>query len=71
MRKNIGSIDKIIRFVVGAIAIWAAYTKQVSSPWEYVLYGVAALAIITAFIGTCPTWLVFGVNTLKSKKSKN
>ena len=68
MRKNIGRLDKIIRFVVGAILIWAAYTQQVISPWDYVLYGVAAFAVITAFIGTCPTWLVLGLNTLKSKK---
>jgi len=67
MKKNIGSIDKIIRFIVGAIVIWVAYT-QVTSPWNYVLYGVAALAVITAFAGTCPTWLIFGVNTIKSKK---
>jgi len=67
MKKNVGSIDKIVRFIVAAIAIWAAYTQQVASPWDYVLYGVAGLMVVTALVGTCPLWLVTGIKTLKSK----
>lgn len=67
MKKNVGSIDKIVRFIVAAIAIWAAYTGQVSSPWDYVLYAVAVIMVLTALTSTCPLWLVMGIKTLKSK----
>jgi len=67
MKKNIGSIDKLVRFIIAAVAIWAAYTHQVASPWDYVLYGVAAIMVVTALMSTCPIWIIFGINTLKSK----
>ena len=67
MTKNIGSIDKLVRFIIAAVAIWAAFTQQVASPWDYVLYAVAAIMILTALVGTCPIWLVAGIKTLKSK----
>jgi hypothetical protein len=68
MKKNVGSIDKVVRFIIAAIAIWAAYTHQVASPWDYVLYAVAAIMVLTALVGTCPIWLATGMNTLKSKE---
>jgi len=67
MKKNVGSIDKIVRVLIAAVAIWAAYTQQVASPWDYVLYVVAAIMLITALMSTCPLWLVFGVNSIKAK----
>lgn len=67
MKKNVGNIDKIVRFIVAAVAIWAAYTHQVASPWDYVLYIVALIMIVTALMSTCPIWIVFGINSLKSK----
>ncbi|HHC79215.1 MAG TPA: DUF2892 domain-containing protein [Flavobacteriia bacterium] len=68
MKKNVGSIDKVVRFIIAAVAIWAAYTHQVASPWDYVLYAVAAIMVLTALVGTCPIWLATGMNTLKSKE---
>lgn len=70
MKKNVGSIDKIVRFVIAAVAIWAAYTGQVASPWNYVLYAVAVIMVATALISTCPIWLITGINTLKLKKKE-
>ena len=67
MKKNVGSIDKVVRIIIAAVAVWAAYTNQVSSPWDYVLYAVAVIMVLTALMSTCPIWIVFGINTLKSK----
>lgn len=67
MKKNVGSIDKLVRIIIAALAVWVAYTHQVASPWDYVLYAVAVIMIVTALMSTCPIWIVFGLNTLKSK----
>lgn len=67
MKKNVGSIDKVIRFIVALVAIWAGY-DLVSSPWNYVLYAVAAIMVVTAFTSTCPIWMATGINTIKSTK---
>ena len=68
MKKNVGSIDKIVRIVIAIVAIWAAYTHQVASPWDYVLYAVAGIMVVTSLLGTCPLFSVFGINTCKIKQ---
>ena len=46
MKSNVGSTDKIIRIIVAIIALYAAYTGMVASPWNYVLYVVAGIMVI-------------------------
>ena len=68
MKKNIGNTDKIIRFIIAIVAVWAAFTEVVPNPWNYVLYAVAIIMVLTALVSTCPIWLATGITTLKSKK---
>ena len=67
MKKNVGSADKIIRYVIAVVALYFAY-KGVESPWNYILYLVAGIMVVTAVTGTCPLFSVFGISTDKSKK---
>jgi len=67
MKKNVGSTDKIIRYVIAVVALYFAY-KGVESPWNYVLYLVAGIMVVTAVTGSCPLFSVFGISTNKSKK---
>ncbi|MCK4561505.1 MAG: DUF2892 domain-containing protein [Flavobacteriaceae bacterium] len=67
MKKNVGSIDKIIRLLIAVVAIYAAYTGMVASPWNYVLYAVGAIMVGTSFMGSCPLFSIFGINTCKVK----
>jgi len=68
MKKNVGSIDKIVRIIIAVIAVYAAYSGMVASPWDYVLYAVAAIMVITSLMGTCPLFSIFGINTCKIKE---
>ena len=67
MTKNVGSIDKIIRLIIAVVAIYAAYTGMVSSPWDYVLYAVAVIMVATSLMGSCPIFSIFGINSCKVK----
>jgi len=67
MKKNVGSIDKIIRIVIAIVAAYAAYTGMVANPWNYVLYVVAAIMVGTSLMGSCPLFSVFGINSCKVK----
>jgi len=67
MIKNVGSIDKIIRLIIAAVAIYAAYTGMVASPWNYVLYVVAVIMVATSLMGSCPLFSIFGINSCKVK----
>lgn len=60
MQKNIGSIDRILRIVVGIVLIALAVTGTVGV-WGWI--GVVPLA--TALIGWCPAYSLFGLKTSK------
>jgi hypothetical protein len=63
MRKNMGTLDRVIRTVV-ALAIVALYlTGRISGTVAVVLGIVAAVFLITSFIGVCPGYLPFGFST--------
>jgi hypothetical protein len=64
MKTNMGSIDRIVRGVVGVAAImWALMGGPV---WAWI--GVLPLA--TAFIAWCPAYLPFGISTRGSQKPR-
>ena len=57
MKSNIGTIDRIIRIVLGiAIAVFGIAFKT----W---LGLIAVIPLATAAIGTCPLYLPFGLST--------
>jgi hypothetical protein len=64
MKSNVGTVDKAIRFVIGAVIIAIGYYYQ--SWWG--LLGLIPLA--TAAFGFCPAYLPFGINTHKKGKAK-
>lgn len=68
MKKNVGSIDKVARLIIAVIAVYVAYIGIVASPWDYVLYAVAGIMVITSLMGSCPLFSIFGINTCKVKK---
>jgi len=67
MKKNVGSADQIIRFILAALLI-VAYFLHIAPPvWGYVFLGVAAVFIVTASFNWCPIWYIIGVKTNKAK----
>jgi len=64
MKMNIGSIDKIIRILVGIFLVSMFF--WVDSGLKYV--GVMGLVLlVTSFIGFCPLYSFLGINTCKTK----
>ena len=65
MKKNMGLIDKIIRIVVAMIMIFLGYKLGVSSVFAIILFIFAGVFILTSFIGFCPLYTPFKINTAK------
>lgn len=65
MSRNIGTIDRVIRIVIGLFFI--AYAIPVGFPdtgWNWTGWiGIVPLA--TAFMGFCPAYTVVGLSTCK------
>ena len=62
--KNSGSIDRVLRIVVGlAVVGWGVYSKN----W----WGaVGVVPLLTGLIGWCPAYTLFGLNTCPTKTKK-
>lgn len=64
MQSNVGTIDRILRIIVGAALIALVFVGP-KTAWGWI--GVIPLA--TAFIGYCPAYRLLGICTV-AKKNK-
>jgi hypothetical protein len=58
MDKNVGTIDKILRVVVGLVLIAMVFVGP-QTPWGWI--GIVPLA--TAVLGWCPLYTMLGIRT--------
>ena len=65
MKKNVGTTDKIARISVALLIAILYFTNVINGTLAVVLLVLAAVFIITAFVGICPLYLPFGVRTTK------
>lgn len=63
MQANVGSIDRVIRILIG-VALIAATLFGLIGTWGWV--GVVAIA--TGVFRFCPAYLPFGLRTCSTKK---
>jgi hypothetical protein len=68
MKKNMGTTDKYIRFIIAAVLLIAFYTDAVTGVLGYIALAVAAIFILTSFISFCPLYSLLGINTCKMRK---
>lgn len=61
MNRNIGTLDRVLRVIVGAALVALTVTGQVGL-WGWI--GVVPLA--TALIGWCPAYTLLGITTCKT-----
>ncbi|WP_019668366.1 YgaP family membrane protein [Eudoraea adriatica] len=67
MKKNMGSTDRIIRFILAAIFIVLYFTNTITGIWGIVLLILGAVFILTSFISFCPLYAPFGLSTCAKK----
>lgn len=63
MATNVGTIDRIARILIGLVLI--AYAIPLGFPptgWNWVGW-VGVIPIVTAIVGNCPAYSMFGFST--------
>lgn len=68
MIKNVGTIDKALRIVVGVLLI--AFAIPLGFPrtgWNWIGW-IGIAPIVTALIGNCPAYTLLGINTCGVQK---
>jgi uncharacterized membrane protein YkgB len=67
MKKNMGTIDRVIRLIVVAIIAALYFTGTISGTLAIILGIVAIAFLLTSLIGWCPAYLPFHISTCKTK----
>jgi len=70
MTKNVGNADKIIRIILAVVAAILAFVVGAGSVGGIVLLVVAAVLLVTALVGFCPLYRLFGMSTRPSAGTK-
>ena len=68
MKKNMGTIDKVIRILVALVIAGLYFMNIISGTVAIILLVLASIFILTSFIGFCPLYLPFGISTRKKEK---
>ncbi len=68
MKKNMGTIDRIIRTVLAVVIIVLFLTGQITGTAAIVLGIVAIVFLLTSLLGWCPIYILLGISTRKEGK---
>jgi ABC-type polysaccharide/polyol phosphate export permease len=63
MNANVGTVDRILRIVVGLILIAMVFVGPQTS-WGW----IGVVPLLTALIGFCPAYKLIGLSTCPMKK---
>lgn len=62
MNRNVGSIDRAVRIIIGVVLIALVFVGP-QTPWGW----IGLLPLATALVGWCPAYSLFGIRTCKAR----
>lgn len=68
MKTNMGNIDRIVRVLIAAVVAVLYFTNVISGTLAVILLIFAGIFILTSLISFCPLYILFGINTCKTKE---
>jgi len=68
MKKNIGTIDKVIRILVAVVFAILFFAKVVTGTLGIILLVLGIVFLLTSLISFCPLYWPFGISTGPKQK---
>lgn len=65
MTKNMGTVDRIIRFIFAAAVALLYFTGVISGTLAIILGILAVVFLLTSIVGFCPLYTPFKLSTIK------
>ena len=65
MKKNMGTIDRVIRLVLAIIVVILYMSGSITGAVAIILGILAVVFIITSLIGFCPLYVPLKISTIK------
>jgi hypothetical protein len=66
MKRNLGSTDKVIRYILAIVAILIALLSNISGLTQAILIAFAVIFIGTSLVSFCPLYAIVGLKTCKN-----
>ena len=63
MKKNMGTVDRIVRLTLAGVVLVLYLTGVVSGTLAIILGALAAVWVVTSLLGFCPLYLPFKIST--------
>lgn len=63
MPNNMGTIDRVVRFIVAAVIAVLYFTGVISGTLAIILGIVAVVFLLTSIVGFCPLYYPFKLST--------
>jgi len=70
MKKNMGSMDRLIRVIIAAAVAVLYFTGIISGTLGIVLLVLAGVFVATSLVSFCPLYAPFGLSTCSTKERK-
>jgi len=68
MKKNMGSVDRIIRVLIAAMLAFLYFNGTISGTLGIIAVVAAVVFAATSLISFCPLYPLLGINTCPTKK---
>lgn len=65
MKKNMGTIDKVIRILVAVVFAVLFFTNVITGTLGIILLVLAVVFVLTSLVSFCPLYWPLGINTGK------
>jgi hypothetical protein len=70
MKKNLGSLDKGLRFVAAGLLAVLIAAGVPTGAWVWIFAAIAAMFLVTSLIGFCPLYVPLRISTIPKKKKE-
>jgi Inner membrane protein YgaP-like, transmembrane domain len=70
MKFNVGTIDRVIRVIVGLVLIGLAAAGVATGVWMWVAGVAGVVLVVTGAFKFCPAYAIFGISTCPVQKSQ-
>lgn len=67
MKKNMGSLDRLIRLVLAVVVAFLYFKGILSGFLGITLLVIAIVFLLTSVVSFCPVYTLFGITTCKKK----
>jgi hypothetical protein len=65
MKKNMGTVDKVIRIIVAVVFAALYFMGTIEGTPGIILLVLSVVFVLTSLVGICPLYLPFGISSRK------